>query len=97
MALSMEKTRSAAAEVGVKAKTIRAAAAHAAGNLLPWTFHLWSTLSVKAWLSLDSELFVKTVVFVAHRVPSRPSDDKCKRPKNGTPMFILLAPKCCRT
>ncbi len=58
MALSMEKTLSAAAEVGVKAKTIRAASAHAAENLLPWTFHQWSTPSVKALLSLDSELFV---------------------------------------
>ena len=82
MALSMEKTRSAAAELGVKAKTIRAASAHA-GNLLPWTFHQWSTPSVKAWLSLDSELFVKTVVLGAHRVPSRPgrpSDDKLRPP-----------------
>jgi hypothetical protein len=81
MALSMEKTRSAATVGGVKAKTIRAASAYAAGNLLPWTFHQLSTLSVKAWLSLDSELFVKTVVLVAHHVPSRPGrprDDKLR-------------------
>ncbi len=51
MALSMEKTRSVAAELGVTAKTIRAASAHA-GNLLPLTFYQLSTPSVKAWLSL---------------------------------------------
>ncbi len=86
MALSMEETRSAATEVGVKAKTIRAASAHAAGNLLQWTFHQLSTPSVKAWLSLDSELFVKIVVLVAHRVPSRPdrpSDVKLRPLEKG--------------
>ncbi len=40
----------------------------AAGNLLQWTFYQWSTPSVKAWFSLDLELFVNIVVLV--RAPS---------------------------
>ncbi len=86
MALSMEKTRSAAAEVGVKAKTIHAVSALAAKNLLQWTFHQWSTPPVTAWFSLDSDLFVKIVVLVVHRVPYRPgqpSNDKLRPPKKA--------------
>ena len=53
MALSMEKTRSAPADLHVKARMIRAAWSNA-GNLLQLTLHQCSTPSVKAWLSLVS-------------------------------------------
>jgi hypothetical protein len=53
MALSMEKTRLAPAELHVKARMICAAWAYA-GNLLPLTLLQCSTPSVKAWLSLVS-------------------------------------------
>ncbi len=50
--------------------------------------HQWSTPSVKAWLSLDLELLVKTV---AHRVPSRPgrpSEDKLRPQKRTNKAFF---------
>ena len=48
--LSSENTRSAAAELGVNEKTIRAASAHV-GNLVPWVAHQPSTFSVNAFVS----------------------------------------------
>ena len=50
MYLSIENTRSAAAEFGVNAKTIWAAPAHA-GNLEPLTFH--QEISEKSALFLE--------------------------------------------
>ena len=55
----MENTRSAAAELGVKAKMICAASAHA-GNLEPFVAHHLSTCSVNEWSSLPSEWSMTT-------------------------------------